>query len=408
MRKIKMLALLWVGLALPLFGDSVHDAAISIDGGKASIEKWRVLNAAEGIMKLQNNMDGLDEKAEQQILRDVFLDFESWLLAMVEAADRGVQMKEVGQRDFLAFKAKSPYGKVDDKIVNQMAFVGTVVGKRILELDHVDTHNGSVRDLILARYRTRHRVDITDYTVWKVNRNRFKLIQDSNYNAMEHELDKDSGAFMKAIYYIHHYTIRYYVLFLRWYIGKAEAVAEHAKGKWDESTARWVSRTMLYVIPYLFHVLLVFAYAKCNGRKIRIFSSLFLALLLSGVSTILFYFGMSPWSLFVVCVGVPLGIYIAPAVWDSMLNEGPSYSGGGYSYSSGGASSSSEGGASYVTTITDENDCEYKGEGKKPETIEKQTPGDHAIFDRRIDGSYRERLGDRVLEKDIYTRTTEE
>ena len=331
MRKISIVAFLFVGLSLTLFGDSVHDPAINIDGGKLAIEKWKVLNTAETIMKLRSNMDGLDATTEQQILRDVFLDIESWLLAMVEASDRGVNMNEVGVRDFLAFAAGSPYGKVDDKIVSQMAFVGTVLSKKLLELDGVDigAHNGSVRDLVLARYRPRHSVEIADYTVWKVDRNRFRLIQDSKYNALEHELDENSGTFKKAIYYAHHYTIRYYVLFLRWYIGKAESLVAHAKWNWSESTTRWVSRTVLYVIPYLFHVFLVFAYVKCNGGKIRIFSSLFLALLLSGVSTILFYFGMSPWSLFVVCVLVPLAIYLAPSIINDFMKESPSYSGGG-------------------------------------------------------------------------------
>ena len=412
MRRISMAALLFVGFSLTLFADAVHDAAINIDGGKVAIEKWRVLNAAETIMKLRSNMDGLDAAAEQQILKDVFLDIESWLLAMVEADDRRVKMNEIGQRDFLAFKAASPYGKVNDSAVNHLAFAGTVLSKKILELDRVDVgaHGGSVRDMVLARYRPRHRVEVADYTTWKVNRNRLSLIQDSKYNALEHELDEDSGAFKKTIYYIHHYTIRYYVLFLRWYIGKAEALVAHAKGNWSESTTRWVSRAVLYVIPYLFHVFLVFAYVKCNGRRIRIFSSLFLALLLSGVSTILFYFGMSPWSLFVVCVGVPLGIYLAPSIWDSMTSGASSCSGGGYSYASGGGASSfgGGGGSTVVTTITDENGCEYKGEGENPETIEKQTPGDHAIFDRCIDGSYRERFGDRVIEEDIHTMKRDE
>lgn len=41
-----------------------------------------------------------------------------------------------------------------------------------------------------------------------------------------------------------------------------------------------------------------------------------------------------------------------------------------------------------------------KGEGENPETIEKQPPGDYAIFDRRIDGAYRERFGDRVIDEE--------
>ncbi|MBR4170349.1 MAG: hypothetical protein IKR48_01710 [Kiritimatiellae bacterium] len=413
MKKIRMLGLFVVGLALPLFGDSVHDPAINIDGGKAAIEKWRILNAAEGIMRLQNTMDGLDKKVEQQILRDVFLDFESWLLAMAEVAGRGLQFKELGKAELSAFAAKSPYGKLGDDVVLRIAFEGSVASQRLLELDHVDVgaHNGRVRELILARYRSRHNVEITDYSVWKVDRNRFNLIKDSQYNALEHELDEDSWTLTKAIYYIHHYTIRYYVLLLRWYIGKAEALVKYAKEeKWSESTTRWVSRTVLYVIPYLFHVILVCIFIKCNGGEIRIFATLLLALLLSGVSTILFYFGMSPWSLFVVCVGVPLGLYLAPTVWDTMSRGGSNCSGGGYSYaSSGGASASSgRGEVPFVTTITDENGCEYKGEGENPETIEKQTPGDYAIFDRRIDGSYRERFGDRVIEESIYTIKTKE
>ena len=285
----------------------------------------------------------------------------------------------------------------------KIAFGGSYCSQKLLELDRVniDAHNGSVRDLVLSRYRPRHNVEITDYTVWKVDRNRFRLIQDSNYNALEHELDKDSGTFKKAIYYIHHYTIRYYVRFLRWYIGKAEELVARAKGKWGESTTRWVSCTVLYVIPYLFHVLLIVAFVKLTGRRTRLFSALFLALLLTGVSTILFYFGMSPWSLFVICVGVPLGIYFAPSIWDSISSDMSNYSGSAPSYTCGGGTSSCNGEEKVTTIYTDEDGTEYEGEGKNPETIEKQTPGDHAIFDKCIDGSYKERYGDRVVKKGL-------
>ena len=390
--------------ASPLLGNPAKDPAISIDGGKVSIENWRVLHMAEELMKSRNNMQGLDKDTERQILEDVFLDMESWLLAMAESADRNLEVSDVSKEDMLAFKAKSPYGKLSDTSLLKIAIAGTVASKNLLEHDHVYAHDGNMRDLILARYRSKHSIEVADYSGWKINRNRGRLVQDSNYNAIEHELDEDSGWFIKTVYYVHHYTIRYYVIFIRWYVAKAEAVSAWAKEKFSESVARWILAAVMYVIPYLFHVLLVFAYAKLNGRKARLFSALFLALLLAGVSTILFYFGMSPWSLFIVCVGVPLGIYLAPTIWDSMSSGGSSYSGGGSSYAPGGVSSSSEGGdGRVVTTITDENGCEYKGEGKNPETIEKQTPGDHAIFDRRIDGSYKERFGDRVIEEDIHT-----
>ena len=402
--KLKGMLLSTVAIAvLPLFGGPVTDPAITIDGGAVAIEKWRVLRAAEELMKSRNNMQGLDKDAEQQILKDVFLDLEAGMLAMVEATSRNVQLPNFTRDDLLALKAKSPYRVLGDDIVLTIVIAGNMLGKKLLELDnvYVDARNGNVRDLILGRYRPKHRVEVADYSGWKVNRNRGRLIQDSNYNAIEHELNEDSGGFIKTIYYIHHYTIRYYVLFIRWYVAKAETVAAWAKEKFSETVARWISAAVLYVIPYLFHVLLVFVYARLNERKARFFSALFLGLLLAGVSTILFYFGMSPWSLFVVCVGVPLGIYLAPSIWDSMASGGLHYSGGGSSYTSSGATSSSGSEGKTITTYTDENGTEYKGEGRNPDTIEKQTPGDYAIFDRCIDGSYKERFGDRVVEKGL-------
>ncbi|MBQ7176408.1 MAG: hypothetical protein IJS08_03245 [Victivallales bacterium] len=395
-----MLILFLVAFVLPLFGYSIKDAAIIIDDGKLSVEKWRVLYVAEELMKSQNSLQGIDKETEQQILRDVFLDFESWLLALVEAGDRNLQFADIENKDFLAFKEKSPYGKLRDSSTLKMVFGGIEVSKKLLEVDHINYNAHNVRDLVLAEYRSKHRIEVDDYTAWKVNRNRFTLMQDSNYNAIEYELDENSGKFKKTVYYVHHYTIRYYVLFLRWYILKAEKTVEYVKGKYDENVTNWISVTLLLVIPYLFHVLLVFGYAKLNNRKIRFFSMLFRALLLAGVSTILFYFGMSPWSLLIVCVGVPLGIYLMPAIWGDMSSGHNTNSGNDVSYTPVEEDSydRSEQGK-VITTITDENGCTYKGEGEEPETIEKQTPGDYAIFDRRIDGSYKERYGDRELDK---------
>ena len=226
--KLKGILLATISVAtLSLLGVPPKDPAISIDGGKVSIEKWRVLHVAEELMKTRNNMQGLDKDTEQQILEDVFLDIESWLLAMAEGAARNLRFSDVRKEDLLAFKAKSPYGKLGDTSILKMAFAGTITSKKLLEQDHVyvDAQNGNVRDLILARYRPRHSIVIADHSGWKVNRNRGRLIQDSNYNAIEHELDEDSGGFIKTIYYIHHYTVRYYVLLIRWYVSKAEAVA---------------------------------------------------------------------------------------------------------------------------------------------------------------------------------------
>ena len=71
--------------------------------------------------------------------------------------------------------------------------------------------------------------------------------------------------------------------------------------------------------------------------------------------------------------------------------------GGGSSYSPGVGSSSGQG--EVITTYTDENGCDYKGKGESPDTVEKQSPGDFATFDKSLDGTkYKERFGDREVE----------
>lgn len=54
----------------------------------------------------------------------------------------------------------------------------------------------------------------------------------------------------------------------------------------------------------------------------------------------------------------------------------------------------------YKKVYEDEDRTEYVGKGGNPDTIEKQTPGDYALFDRQFDGTYKERWGDRVLDPD--------
>jgi hypothetical protein len=273
----------------------------------------------------------------------------------------------------------------------------------LLRMDgvRIPSDRTGIRDTIFARYGGNHTVEVVDHSKWRIRHSFGILFQDTDYDAIENELDENSGKIRKTIYYIHRYTIRYYVIFMRWYIAKATAFVSYVKEKTNEKVAHWVEMAVLYVIPYLFHIFILAVYKKVNDQPVRFFRLLIPALLLSGVSTILFYFGMSPWALFVVCVGVPLTIYMLPTIIESTApspSSGNSYGNIPLSTSSDGYNSSSS--DDVTTTYTDVNGCEYEGKGTDPDTIEKQTPGDHAIFDKSIDGTtYKERFGDRELRK---------
>ena len=397
MKLRKILYPILATVALPLFGNV--EIAIKVDGNV--IAKETVIRVARAVFSTRNKMVGVGEEVEVEVIREVVRDMEYWMIAFAEGARRGVkppQQSEDLKNIAKMVKEQSKYYNLDDesfKLEGMAAFSAYM----ILTADGVAMPKtiDAIRYEVTSRYRRNHQVEIADHTGWRVDRYRGRLVQDSKYNALEHELSPDSGKFLKAIYYAHHYTIRYYVMFQRWYISKSLQLVERFKGEVSADVVKWGRIILLYVIPYLFHVFLLVVYAKCRGRAIRLLSLLFWALVLSGVSTVLYYFGMSPYSLFVVFVGGPLAIFFMYIQGHGQSGGGSSF--GGYSsYSSGGGTASGDG--EVTTTYTDENGCEYKGKGENPDSIEKQTPGDHAIFDKSIDGStYKERFGDREIKK---------
>lgn len=400
--KMKQIIALIIAIAATA---SFGAAAIRVDGVEY-VSKEAVMRVSEKVYAARSQGPvRLTAQDEREIIDDVILDFKFWTITKLEYTRRNLSIADVeSQSSRLAeMKNRAKYFDKFNMLLFNTDCLMLACAANLLRMDGIPlpASRTGIRDTFLSRYSGNYSVDVAKHSKWRIKYGLGVLIQDSDYDAIENELDEDSGIIRKAIYYAHHYTVRYYVIFIRWYIDKATAFSSYVKEKTSKEVAQWVRIAVLYIIPYLFHVLVLAIYKKANDQRVRFFRLLFPALLFSGVSTILFYFGMSPWSLFVVCVGVPLGLYMAPSILDSMSGGGSSYSGGGSSYTSGGGASSSSGGdeVSYTTTITDENGCEYKGEGKDPETIEKQTPGDHAIFDRRMDGSYKERFGDRVLEK---------
>lgn len=53
-----------------------------------------------------------------------------------------------------------------------------------------------------------------------------------------------------------------------------------------------------------------------------------------------------------------------------------------------------------ITVYKDENGVEYHGKGNNPDTIERQSPGDHTTFHKSpLDGKYRSNWSDEVIEK---------
>ena len=174
---------------------------------------------------------------------------------------------------------------------------------------------------------------------------------------------------------------------------------------------RW--RTVLYWFGGIcaIHLLLCNAWMHCRGWFKRI---------LAPVLSCLIAFAAVPASVVVgfSCFVVALHIFVIvttvvvilfalriflPIFWDAATtpaassSSGSYSSGGGSSYSSGAGASSEKG--EVITTYTDENWCEYKGKGESPDTVEKQTPGDYATFDKSFDGTkYKERFGDREVE----------
>lgn len=173
------------------------------------------------------------------------------------------------------------------------------------------------------------------------------------------------------------------------------------------------------VIPQIFFALLVFACVifftgmvceSVSGARStigKVFALVFgtaTAAIGTLWSVLAFFLGVfSVWIALVVIGGMialVAGFFLVRILWGGFQASGGigAESGGGWSSAPSFFPPSSSSEPEIKTTFTDNNGTDYVGKGKDPDTIEKQTPGDYAVFDRQFDGSYKERFGDRTLE----------
>ena len=308
MKRKTILILSMVMVTLSIFG---VDMAIKV--GDAENDKEIVLGLASKVFIEKSKKLGEDKVSESEVIQKTFLDTEFWMIAIAEGARRGL-LRPTDQAmwtEAQKLREESDYASVDPHAFN-LQVKAVLVARTLLASDGivVPTSLTELRDIVISRYSQNHEIELADYSGWHVDKRHGSLIKDSDYNAIEQELSKDSGVFMKAIYYAHHYTVRYYVQFIRWYMSKAQELAGRFKEDESEKVAKWARIILLYVIPFLFHVIVVVVFCKIMDYNVGP-CILLLTPLFYGISTLLYFFGMSPYSLFTAVVVIPLSVCFA-------------------------------------------------------------------------------------------------
>lgn len=296
---------------------ALSEVAISVDGDV--VTKKDVMKLAQKVYKSKQNAN-LTQSEEAEIIRNVFIDLEFWRLAAAEIKSRNINLNTthlIYIRSSGLVK-NSEYVKLDrGAALNEATAI--IVAIRLMNLNPsiILTSDGkrNLRDQFIARYARDHKIELADYSAWKIKRQRGTFVLGSDYNAIEEELDEDTNVFFKAIYYVHRYTIRYYVVFLRWYVEKVAGIAGYFKEKGNENAAIWVSRILYWILPYIAHVIVLFICLAALKRRPSVIAILLKGGLLMIASVLLYFVGMSPWLIFVVFVLVPVFIiYMLPGL----------------------------------------------------------------------------------------------
>lgn len=388
----QIISLMMVMMAMPLFGG----ASIRVDD--IYVNKSDVMHVVSDVYKLASQRGQVGREEEKRIIEEVVRDYLFWGIARKEMDRRNLTYNNlnVSKQYRSNMCALSKYSGIAARIIPRDVDA-MVEAREMLRRDgrYIPANREDIVAATIKYYAPLHQIEVADYSNWKVNREKGWLIQSSDYNALEHEIDDDTNGFIKAIYYVHHYTIRYYVIFIRWYIHNAQACVDKVKAKGNATATKWMAAIALYIIPYLFHVVMFGIYLRLQNQRVRFFRLLIPALALSGVSTILFYFGMSPWSLFFVCVIVPLMIIVGKPIWediDRMFAEAQKEREAAWERERWEEEHTK-------TIFTTEDGEEYAGKGKSPSVIESTKWDETVKFDKVRDGVYKERNGDRIIKK---------
>ena len=151
------------------------------------------------------------------------------------------------------------------------------------------------------------------------------MVKGNEYEADKVEISENAGMLTKIAFFIHRYTVRYYVLGMRWYVRAVKRMSLNAKVNGNKIQGDWIDRIGLFVIPFLLFVTL----GTIALRPWRAESKVKFKRIVGGsltfyfVSMALYYFGMSVIAMYTTFVALPLLLVFIYVFRDSLFKETP-------------------------------------------------------------------------------------
>jgi hypothetical protein len=303
------------------------ELVVAVD--RMALSREDIFEPAEKIIShFDGEYDGLrGQDAWRQLVEDIVLDFKVSVIALEEVKSRNIRMP--APIDFGEFKQNSVYQYFPRNKVETEYFKACAIAM-LAKADYGENVkvDRSIKRSLLARYQGKHEikeVGLNELLDSYGNVSTGKFVKGSEYEADKVEIGKNAGAFTKIAFFVHRYTVRYYVMGMRWYVRAVRKMSLNAKVNGNKKLSELIDAIGIFVIPVLlFATLGAIALrrwkveSKLKFKRIVGFSLTFYL-----VSVALYYFGMSVVSMYITFVLLPLMLVIAYVFRDSLFKVTP-------------------------------------------------------------------------------------
>ena len=303
------------------------EPAVQVNG--LALNREEIFDSAEKIISSFNGeYDGLQGKdAWRQLVEDMVMDFKLAVIALSEVKSRNIKMPP--PIDYEHFAKQSVYRYFPNSKIKTEYYKACAIAM-LAKTDFGENVNvdRSVKRSLLARYQGRYSINdigLDNLLESYGNVSTGILVKGDDYEADKVELGKDAGTFTKAAYFIHRYTVRYYVIGMRMYVRKVKKMALDAKVGGDKKKSELIEGVGIFFIPFsLFATFFAILLRRLKiESKLKVKRIIGMSLLLYFLSVALYYFGMSVFSMYFTLVFLPILAVAFYIFRDSILSWSP-------------------------------------------------------------------------------------
>ena len=324
MRAVKTALLTIVSLVAFI---STGEPAVQVNGLELSREE--IFDSAEKIISsFKGEYDGLKGKdAWRQLLEDMVMDFKLSVIALAEVKSRNIKMPP--PIDYRNFAKQSVYRYFPNSKIKTEYYKACAIAM-LAKADFGENVNvdRSIKRSLLARYQGGYSmkdIGLDNLLESYGNVSTGSFVKGDDYEADKVELGKNAGAFTKAAFFLHRYTVRYYVIGMRMYVRKVKKIALDAKVGGDKKKSELIEGVGLFFLPFLLFVTFFAILLKPLKIefKLKLKRIVGLSIAFYLLSVALYYFGMSIVSMYFTFVILPMLVVVMYVFRDSLFKYTP-------------------------------------------------------------------------------------